>query len=183
MTTDAQGPNDENASPALVGSTLPKVRLSGSLDEAMRALETASKRGRMAGFAKGPGGDGPAFHTEAYAHPFERRLDAFDDAAGDQVTLRFETHLLKRMPLIWAAVLILTVWPGWPLTHDILSTYSDWYASNIQTWWWYIPLMILGVPGIWKLWKRSAAQAHASALEMIGKIAAETGGEQIDADA
>ena len=184
-------PAGETHAAADPSAPLPRVRLPRDLADAIDRLTTASKRGRLAGFAAG-GSIGEVFSTEAYANPFERRLLVFHDAgpaastgvAEDQAagTLRFELRLLLKMPIIWAVVLAVTVWPGLPLTDDILATYSDWYAANVETWWWYMPLMILSIPGVWKLWTRSAKEAHASALEMIGKIAAETGGNVIEAD-
>ena len=79
------------------------------------------------------------------------------------------------MPRVFAALLIVTIWPGLPLTDDFLSSFQ-WYEhfvgrTGIQTWYWYLPLTVLPAPFAFKgAIKKSKASAYESAIETIEKL-------------
>lgn len=81
----------------------------------------------------------------------------------------------RRMPWIYALLLIATVWPGVWVTDSMLKTYFSWYT--IPTWWWYLPLSVIPLPWMWRSFMhKSRAAADASAREVITDIAAAVGG-------
>lgn len=151
-------------------SWLPVLETNLSRDEIVEALDNAARRGRLPGFTTC--GDG-LFRADAYANPFEHAVEARAEAADGVTRLRFRLVVLAKIPVVFAAVLVLSAWPGLPLTDSMLSTYSDWYAQHVETWWWYVPSLVLCVPAVWGMAKKSRAAAGESAREAIGKIAAE----------
>ena len=125
---------------------------------------------------------GALFAVETFGQPFERRLLAFAIERDGATELSFVPKLKPKLPLVFAVILALTVWPGWPLTDDLLDTYSDWYAEHVRTWWWYVPMLIISVPALLGMWRKSQREAHSSALEQIVKIASEVSGTVEGAD-
>lgn len=159
-----------NPSPA----PLPTLTVPLAPDEIVERLRTASKRGRLAGFAAPhPGG---LFKAEAFASPFESELIATAQDAPGGRALAFRVRMLPRLPVIFAAVCIFTVWPGVWFTESLLQTYWPWLPQQVPTAWWYLPLSILPLPFAWRSWMRkSRRESDASAREQIAKIAAELG--------
>ena len=87
----------------------------------------------------------------------------------------FELRMLAMMPRIFALLLVITVWPGLPLTEGFLGSftwYSDFEASTgIKTWYWYLPLTILPIPFVWKSsMAKSRQSAQQSAVETIDSL-------------
>lgn len=168
---------DGGAAPSgsAVGGELPRVHSPLSADEIVKRLDALARQGKLPGFAKGEGG--VLFRTAAFSEPFDRELLArAEPAAGAAgsgakgTTLRFSLRVLPRVPLIYAAVIGTTIWPGVWLTDSMLKTYFDWY--KVETWWWYMPVTVL--PLLWampRMWRKCARAAEESAREMIGKIA------------
>lgn len=153
-------------------STLPSVLSPLPADEALARLETASRRGRLAGFVRGPGN---SFQVAAFATPFDHVLDCrcLPDAAGTRIDCSL--RVLRKLPVIAAVVAIATVWPGVHFVDQLIPGSWGW----IPTWWWYVPLSVLPLPWAARTaWRRSRAGAVESAREMIGRIAAETEGRQ-----
>jgi hypothetical protein len=152
--------------------SLPALICNLTPDEVYTRLDVAARRGRMAGFQREPA---PAlFSVEAFAAPFEHKLIA--TASGSPTQLTFHTKPLLKMRWIYAAVIILSVWPGIWLTHSmIVSWFPTWYpAAEWVTWAWYLPLLI--IPLLWlipKQWKKCRVESHADALTQIGKLAKE----------
>ncbi|MEM9065147.1 MAG: hypothetical protein AAGB51_06610 [Planctomycetota bacterium] len=144
---------------------LPTVPTDRGDDAVLQILGEQSRKGKLPGFMARPKARG-LFLVEAYATPFTHEVIGRAESGG----LRFELRAQRRWIWGYAIVLALSIWPGWPLTDDIIAAYSDWYANNIETWWWYLPLSVLSIPAVFKLWKKSRAEAHASALEQIDAI-------------
>jgi len=141
---------------------LPEIRTELSRPDAVARLSKLSKAGELPGFRETDSG----FAVEAFAPQFPH--EAVGSVEGGAV--RFELRADRKWPWIWAAVIALSLWPGWPLTDDVISSYSDWYAANVETWWWYVPMTLLCIPAAFGIWKKNRAEAHASALEQIQKI-------------
>lgn len=135
-------------------------------------LSTASKRGRLAGFIAEPGGN--AFRAALFSEPFDHELRAaIEPAPGGGSIIRASARMLPKMPLIFAVVLIITVYPGVLLTDTMIPGEWGW----IDTWIWYVPLTALPIPWIWaKLMKKSRTGAGLSAYELLHKLATEVEG-------
>jgi len=134
-------------------------------------LETASKRGRLAGFARG--GTGPLFRCAAFASPFDHELIASGTPSPGGTRLTFRVRMLPRMPAIFAALLVVSVWPGVHFVDQLLPASWGWVSEHVY--WWYLPLALLALLAFPRAVKRSRAAAMGSAHEMIVKVAAELG--------
>lgn len=165
---------------------LPTLDVPSSPDEIVARLDTASRRGRLPGFHARP--EGALFQTDAWGTPFDSDLFASAAARDAGTRLNFDVRLRRRLPSIYALLLVLTVWPGAPLTDSLFRMWFDWYYRLTQldffragsfewfTYAWYIPFCVLPLPFMWKGWmRRSRATARVSGLEMIAKIAGELG--------
>jgi len=160
------------------GRELPGVRTSKGPREVTRALEEASRRGRLPGFEAGA--HGGLFAVAAFGKYFDQRLVADvasgkGEGEGEGTRLRFRAVTPPTLPVIFVVVMIATVWPGLPLTQSLMNS----YFPSIAGWtpWWYLPLTVLSVPFVLrKLFRDSFEAAHESSLEAIGKIAREIDG-------
>ena len=109
--------------------------------------------------------------------PFDYRLvGEFRDASeGSLVGLRLVR--LRRMPVLFAAVLAVTIWPGVWLTDSMLVTYFGWYSRWTHsmpwlTYAWYLPLTAAPLPWMWRGFvRKSRAEAVASGAEMAQAVA------------
>lgn len=152
-------------------TALPSVQTTLTPDEVKQRLTKLSKQGKLPGFA--PDEPDALCSVAAHGTPFDSKLIVHHRGEA----LEFETALLPTMPRIFALLLVVTVWPGLPLTDSFLSS-LDWYIGlmariGIDTWHWYLPLTILPAPFAWRgAIKKSRASADASALEAIEKIRA-----------
>lgn len=155
-------------------------------DEVIQRLDLASRRGRLPGFEAHP--PGALFKVDAWGAPFDSDLLARGTTDSKRTRLEFEVRLRRRMPLIFAVVLVCTVWPGVVITDSMLRLWFGWYNRLAQlpmftwgdfhafTYLWYLPLTVLPLPWMWRGWmRRSCASAQASAREMIDKISKELG--------
>lgn len=148
-------------------SPLSLIRTPLNPDQVREKLLTASKRGRMAGYNGAPAQG--LFSVAAFGHPFEGDLMA-TSADG---TLNFELRMHRKLPVIFAVVLLLTIWPGVYLTDQLIPGEWGW----IPTAWWYLPITVIPIPWVWRsLMRKSRATMDASARESIAKIAAEIDG-------
>lgn len=172
--------------PPTTENPLPFLDVPTSPDDIVARLDTASRRGRMPGFHARP--PGALFQTDAWGTPFDSDLFAGAETRDAGTRLNFEVRLRRRLPGIYAVLLVLTVWPGAPLTDSLLRMWFDWYHHLTQmnffkagsfewfTYAWYIPVCVLPLPFMWRGWmRRSHVSARVSALDMIAKIACELG--------
>jgi len=137
-------------------------------------LTVLSQSGKLPGYddANRAGRFNALFVADIFAQPFDRRLIARVEHTDQGPRLVYTVRPKLRNPAIYAIVLLITLWPGLPITDSIISSYSDWYAAHIATWWWYLPLMALCVPAVAKQARKSAAEAAESTAEATAKIAA-----------
>ena len=173
--TEPQAKTGENAPAAgdlaMFERGLPALKTKLDRDGVMRCLDAAARKGKLAGLERR---DPPeVFEVEAYSTPFDHVLVASATPDGSGTKLTFRPRLLTKVPLIYAVVIIVSVWPGLPLTHSMLVTYFSRY-SHVATWVtaaWYLPLTVL--PFLWlipKWLKRSAKEAHEASREQILKL-------------
>lgn len=152
-------------------SPFPSIESPLSPEAIVDRLDKLSKRGKLAGFAKGT--PPTLFETAAFGNPFDYRLLASTAAAGTGTRLSFALKLPPKVPIIYAIVIALSIWPGVWLTHSMLITYFSWYKlSMLGTCAWYLPLTILPLPWMYKKqFVGSRVAATADAAELIQKIA------------
>ncbi len=155
-------------------TNLPSISTGLSAEEILSTLHTMSKKGNLAGFeAEGPHG---YIAVAAHGTPFDSKLLIHHE----EDILRFELRLIRMFPTIFLVLLIITIWPGLPLTDGFMSSFQ-WYeqfvaSTGILTWYWYLPLTILPAPFAWKSSiKKSKASAVESAYETIEKLRAKLG--------
>lgn len=147
---------------------LPTIQTTLDADAVVAKLRNRSKRGKLPGFSDSPI-EGIA-SVAAYGTPFDGTLSVHHESNQ----LRFAVQLNKKLPALFALILVLTVWPGLPLTDSFLSNFL-WYekllAKGLETWMWYVPTTILPLPFVWRTAiKKSKASIHAHALESIEKL-------------
>lgn len=155
---------EETGTPTGEGSTLPSVSSGGSPGEVIAALDAAARRGKLAGFEK-RGGDG--FVVDAFGAPFDYDLIGRVSGEGDGSEIRFSMERRKKMPIIAAVLLLVTIEPGRYFMDQLIPGEWGW----INTMWWYYPLTILPLPWVWiGLSKRSERAAREHAGEQIEKV-------------
>lgn len=147
---------------------LPTIETPFDADTVVAKLRNRSKRGKLPGFDNKP--KAGIASVVAYGVPFDGTLFVYHEMGG----LRFDAQLNRKIPAIFAVILVLTVWPGLPLTDSFLSNFL-WYekllAKGLATWMWYVPTTILPLPFVWRTAiKKSRASIHAHALETIEKL-------------
>lgn len=165
---------------------LPTLRTPLSPEAVLERLDRLSKRGKLPGFARvqqlrGPGTpSGAAFRVLVFGSPYDQELiaalapepAASGPASGPGATaLSFRLRLLRKTPTIMIGTIVLTLFPGLPLTDTMLKAYFDWY--RIETWWWYVPLTVLTLPFMWRQFTASKRASRAEADQVIAKIAKE----------
>jgi len=148
---------------------LPAIATELSTEEIKARLLKLSKRGKLAGY-EGEDCEGIA-QVAAHGTPFDSKL-IINHNDGQ---LEFELRLISLMPRIFALLLVITVWPGLPLTDDFLSSFQ-WYeklvaSTGVKTWYWYLPMTILPAPfALRSAIKKSKSSAFESAIETIEKL-------------
>lgn len=168
--TTTPAPSDQPAPPP--PGLPPGGSCARSRADVLRQLESAARRGKLAGFKPLPSPG--LFEVEAWGTPFEGVLLAREGAAAADgaTSWSYSTRLRPAWPWGFGTALVLSVWPGVVLTESMLGAMlPGWTWLWGTTYWWYLPLSIVG--GAWAMWvalKRSRASIHASAHEMAGKI-------------
>jgi hypothetical protein len=176
MTDHAPTPNSAPAPAAPTApvewSRLPAVLTPLGTTNAMDRLRTASKRGRMPGFQP-LGAD--TFVVELFGHPWDRTLVGTIRPEGVGSRLTFAPRSRRFTQILWAVILIATVWPGVILTDTLIPSSWGWIGQNV--WTWYLPLTILANLWTW-IWavKNTEKTTRVSAAETIPAVATEVGG-------
>lgn len=154
------------------------MRTSLGADAVVARVRALSKRGKLPGFEAG--GHGGLFSCAAHGSVMDKRLIALADpaGAGAGTRLRWSLRLDRRIPVTLGVLLVVSVWPGLPITDSLLRTWFDWYARifapdrSVKTWMWYLPLTVLPAPWVWIALKRKTdVLTAAAAREAIEKIA------------
>lgn len=151
------------------------LRVPLAAEEIVRRLDEAARRGKLPGFAAAAPGGEALFTLTDFGSPFESVLVAAPATEGDSTRLRFSIRLKPTMPVVFAIMLVITIWPGVWLTDSLLRTYSSWYMSlpDWATYAWYLPLTVpFCPPAMLAALRRSRASAAAEAQELIDKLAA-----------
>ncbi|MDP1661766.1 MAG: hypothetical protein Q8L55_07605, partial [Phycisphaerales bacterium] len=126
------------ASPSPVPEPLPVLGVELSPPEILTKLAETARRGRLAGFEKGE--KGVLFKTCVFSTPFEGELLARAESAGPGTTrLRFSTQMKKKLLAGFIVILLVSIWPGLPVTESLLaSIVPSWRWLWATTIWWYL---------------------------------------------
>lgn len=171
MTTQSQPTPAPNAD-----TSLPTVLVPLDSAAIVERLTTASRRGRLAGFARSSA-PGVLFQAAAFGSPFEGVLEARAEPADGGTRLRFQSRLLRTFPAIFAGVLAFTIWPGVYFTDELVAQFLPGLWSPWVTYYWYLPLTILPIPWVWRgAMRKSRRTMTEHARETVAKIAKELGG-------
>lgn len=144
------------------------VVVAATPDEIRARLDIAARRGRVPGLHAGKGDI--LFHVDGCGTPFEHHLIArgTPDEGGTRIGFALERQ--KRVPAIFAFVLILTVWPGVYFMDQLIPGEWNW----IKTEYWYLPLAIVPIPWFWRSTSRKSLKiATEDAASIVQKIRAE----------
>jgi hypothetical protein len=161
--------HDAPQGPAAPSHSLPQLSTTLTAPEILTRLDAAARRGKLAGFHPAQSPD--LFEVEAYSEPFDHTLIATATPGPDR-RLTFRLHMLRRKPWIFATIIIVSIWPGLPLTHSMLLTWFTWYhLSQPMTAAWYLPLTVLPLPWMLRNWlRKSRAEAIQAANDQITRI-------------
>jgi hypothetical protein len=130
--------------------------------DAVSLLARAAKQGKLPGFEAGASPS--ACSVEAFGTVFDHRIHIeFSPVStgGSRATLTLVRPFKK--PAIFLAVMLICIWPGYPMTDSMLRTWWGWY-DTLPSWAtiaWYLPLTILPMPFVWVKWTR---ESHAAAV-------------------
>ncbi|MFN0011547.1 MAG: hypothetical protein ACKVS8_07875 [Phycisphaerales bacterium] len=170
-----------------VAAPLPTIATALTPEQVVATLDGVARRGKLPGFVAGGGraSDGVLFVVDAFSTPFDGRVRAralAGESGGRDVrptepgstTLAFEVRLKPLWPTVFVVAMVLAIWPGVILTESLLASifpHTPWTWE--YTWWWYMPLSILGCPwAIWDAFGKSRRGARVSAREAIAGIGA-----------
>ena len=143
-------------------------------EQILDRLEGMSKKGKLAGFERAGPPDGADASFTAYGSPFDGvvLVHAADGRAS------FGLHMPRKMPVVFALILVITVWPGLPITDAFMYTFV-WYenlmgsAGWLDTWVWYLPMTVIPAPFAWLgAVRKSRATAMEHATETVERVRA-----------
>ncbi len=160
-------PTPSQSSAEAVVITLPaSINAPLSPTDTLAHVKALSRRGKLPNFT--PHADG-SFTVTAFGQPFDHTLRGRISPAEGGSSITFTLSMARKTPIIMAAIVLFTVWPGVWLTDSMLKTYFTSY--EFVTWMWYIPLTVLPLPFMWRKWHRqSVHQATEHAAESIQQI-------------
>ncbi len=158
-------PKSDLAAPDAPGDVLAPVSVAHDVQQVGIKLDALSKRGKLPDYRR----QGSGFRLSAYGNQMDMTLVGSVAAAPGGSEIRFALERQWKMIWIYAAITVLTLWPGMQLTDSMLSTYFSGY--DFQTWMWYVPLVVLPTPLFaWLEVRKSERLAKVSAGEMIERI-------------
>lgn len=163
---------DASSPPAAGGALPPSLRTPLAPDAVLESLDRASRKGKLPGLRLDRAAR--SFSLSDFGRPFESVLTGTiapdsPTAAGSRIHLN--SRVKPTLPIIYAVILVVTIWPGILLTDSMLKLYFSWYT--IPTWWWYLPLTVPFSPWAWwKAWKQSKASAAVEGAELVSTLTA-----------
>ena len=177
--TNSPGPSGADSVPdvPLTGAIAPPpmVRAPLSPAEAIGRLDRASKQGKLPGFERR--GD-TGFRALVYGEPFDRAVLGSVRPGGDGCVIELQLRLLRKMPAISIALVVVSIWPGVWLTDSMIQTYFPGYPNSFWvTAAWYLPLTVIPLPWVLrKMWRKSEGVAREELDKTVGKIVRAVGG-------
>jgi hypothetical protein len=153
------------APPAAPTAALPSLLVSHDVQQVGTKLDALSKRGKLPDFRR----EGSGFRLSAYGNQMDMTLLGQVTARDGGSEIRFALERQWKLIWVYAAITVLTVWPGMALTDSMLSTYFSGY--DFATWKWYVPLVVVPTPIFaWFEIRKSERMAKVSAIELIERI-------------
>lgn len=153
------------APPSAPAAALPSLLVSLDVQQVGTKLDGLSKRGKLPDFRR----EGSGFRLSAYGNQMDMTLVGQVTARDGGSEIRFALERQWKLIWVYAAITVLTIWPGMALTDSMLSTYFSGY--DFQTWMWYVPLVVVPTPIFaWFEIRKSERMAKVSAIELIERI-------------
>lgn len=137
----------------------------------LERLLGAAKRGKLPGYERVTGATPAQFRVSVFGEPYDRELiGTLRPGPSGGTVITFECRLLRKLPAIVVIITVLSFQPGMWLTDQMLNIYWAWYRAHVTTWWWYMPLMILSLPMLWKQFRASEAATAQERVKVMGKL-------------
>lgn len=164
--------NAANAANADRSDRIDSFAVALSKGEVIDRLTAMSKRGKLAGFEREKIPEGADAAFAAQGTPFEG-LVLMRVGEG---RVSFDLHMPRKWAVIFSAVLIVTVWPGLPITEAFLQSFI-WYerltGGWFATWMWYLPMTVLPAPFMLRsVLVKSRATSMEHARETVARVRA-----------
>jgi hypothetical protein len=161
--------SESSTGPAGPIGSLPRILAPIPPAEAMDRLSRASKRGKLPGFEQR---DGDRFRTLVYGEPFDRELLGSIRPGAEGCEIDLQLRLIKKMPVIMIALIVVSIWPGVWLTDSMIQTYFPGYPNSFWvTAAWYLPLTVIPLPWVMRrVWLKSEGVAREELGKAIDKI-------------
>lgn len=166
MSNDSQPPVP--AIPTGAWGEFTTARPAAEVSEEARRL---SKRGKLPGFEAG-GLPGVLFKFAAFGAPIDYQISAVASDAPGGTRVAFHAAATKKVPLTFAVITLISIWPGAPITDSLIRSYFTSYDyPTWVTWAWYFPLTVLPLPfmlvRMFRNSKRSAFEHCAESIEIL----------------
>ena len=129
----------------------------------MQTLDALAKRGKLPGYQ--PLTD-TTFRADAFGSPFDADL-LVTITSTDPCAIDCSLRLRRRMPILFAIVTILTIWPGVLITDSLIPGEWGWWPTA----YWYYPLTIVPIPFlVVSMSRKTRASIRRHAREQIATI-------------
>lgn len=152
---------------------LPSLETDLAPGKVVETLESAARRGRLAGFRHGANDTHCRVRLFGWVLDRELHVEAAPAGAASsrETRVSLRTTMLKRNPAVLIVAMLFTIWPGVWLMDSMLLTYIPSAQGWWPTWTWYLPLTILPMPwAIRAVLKRSREAATQDARKAIETI-------------
>ncbi|HLP83451.1 MAG TPA: hypothetical protein VK157_03810 [Phycisphaerales bacterium] len=159
-------PNSPAALSAPAGAAWGAIATTSGMPVVLEKAQQLARKGKLPGFARTAAG----FSFTGFGEPFDYVIEARTSDGG----VSFHAAMHRKLPLIFAVIIVLSIWPGSWLTDSMLRSYFESY--NFAAWVtyaWYIPLTVL--PLLWmipRMLRKSRQSAYAHACEQIETLRA-----------
>lgn len=136
----------------------------------LASLDKLARRGRLPGFEQI---DDQSFKVALFGEPFDRDLIGEIRDRDGSVEIAFRSRLRMKIPLIFIVTVVVSIWPGVELMDALIPASWGW----IDTWIWYLPLVIGPLPFVMPpMWRKSSRAAADHLGEQLERIANATNG-------
>jgi hypothetical protein len=138
-----------------------------SPDGAIETLNKLSRKGKLAGYRQL---DARSFRVQIFGNPYDNEMIGRIDAGGEASIVELHTRLLRRLPTLMIAVFVFATWPGVWLTQSMMDAYVPGTLAATYTYHWYLFLMAVSVPAMWKQFTKSQRAAREHEQEVIAHL-------------
>lgn len=154
-----------NQAPSQPPQPLPTLSVRCDAPQVGTRLDALSKRGKLPDYRR----EGSGFRVKAFGNQMDMTLVGTISTTAEGSEIRFTLEREWKLIWIYAAITVLTMWPGLALTDSMISTYFTGY--DFDTWKWYVPLIVVPTPILgWFEVRKSQRMARESAAELIERM-------------